>query len=150
MYDPVQGAHGVMGTAPGPEAIGAVQKVLLVDRFQHLAHGVLDQLVLERRDPNRPCLALFLRDVDTPHRLMASSLRLHPGVQVLEVCLQILPIRFLRDPIHPHRYSEASLPSPAHAVVGPLQSRHIDAMRQGVEPSFGLAPRSFHYLQQLR
>jgi hypothetical protein len=38
-----EGAHGVMGTAPGPEAIGAVQKVLLVDRLQHLAHGVLDK-----------------------------------------------------------------------------------------------------------
>jgi hypothetical protein len=50
-------------------------KVLLVDRLQHLAHGVLDQLVLERRDPNRPRLALFLRDEEPPDRLMATTLR---------------------------------------------------------------------------
>jgi len=75
---------------------------------------------------------------------MAISLRLHAGVQVLEISLQILPVRLLRDPIHAHRRILA------HAVIGPLQSRHIDPMRQGVEPSFGLAPRSFHYLQQLR
>ncbi len=77
MHDPVQGANGVMGTALRPKAIRAVQKVLLVDCFQHFAHDVLDELVLERRDPNRPRLALALRDVDTSDRLMAISLRLH-------------------------------------------------------------------------
>ena len=133
-----------MGTAPGPEAVRAVQKVLLVDRLQHLAHGVLDQLVLERRDPNRPRLPSVLRDEDASDRLMAIALRLHPRVEILEVSLQVLPVRFLRDPIHAHRRILA------HAVIGPLQSRHIDPMRQRVEPSFGLAPRSFHYLQELR
>ena len=29
---------------------------LLVDGLQHLAHGVLNHLVLERRNPNRPRL----------------------------------------------------------------------------------------------
>jgi len=113
-----------MGTASGPEAVRAVQKVLLVDRFQYLTHGVLDQFVLERRDPNRSRLPPFLRDVDPSDRLMAISLRLHAGVQVLEISLQILPVRLLRDPIHAHRRILA------HAVIGPLQSRHIDPMRQ--------------------
>ena len=85
-----------------------------------------------------------LRDVDTPDRLMAIALRLHPRVQILEVSLQVLPVLLLRDPIHTHRRILA------HAVIGSLQGRHIDQMRQRVEPSFGLLLRSFHYLQQLR
>src|SRR5207253_10961069 len=56
IHTALQGAHGVVGTAPGSEAIRALQKVLLVDGLQHLAHGVLDHFVLERRHPNRPCL----------------------------------------------------------------------------------------------
>jgi hypothetical protein len=55
---------------------------------------------------------------------MAISLRLHPCVQVLEVCLQILPVLLLRDPIHTDRRILS------HAVVGALQSRHIDKMCQ--------------------
>ena len=65
MYDPVEGSNSVMGTAPGPEGIRAVQEVLLIDRLQYLAQGVLDDFVLERRDPDRPRLSPFLRDVDT-------------------------------------------------------------------------------------
>ena len=113
-----------MGTASGSEAIRAGQEVLFVDGLQHLAHDVLDKLVLERRDPNRPRLAPFLRDVDTSDGLMAISLRLHPCVQVLEIRLQILPVLFLRDSIRTHRRIVA------HAVVGTLQSRHINSMRQ--------------------
>jgi hypothetical protein len=75
---------------------------------------------------------------------MAVSLRLHPRVQVPEVSLQVLPVLLLRDPIHTHRRILA------HAVIGSFQSQHIDPMRQCVEPSFELASRSFHYLQQLR
>jgi hypothetical protein len=40
-----------MGTVSGSEAVRAVQEVLLVDRLQHLAHGVLDQLVLDAEIP---------------------------------------------------------------------------------------------------
>jgi len=36
-------------------------------------------------------------------RARASRLFLQPGVEVLEVRLQVLPIRLLRDPIHPYR-----------------------------------------------
>ncbi len=144
MHDPVEGANGVMGAAMGPEAVRAVQKVLLIDGLQHLSHGVLDQLVLERRDPNRPCLAVVLRDVDTSDRLVAISLRHHPLVQVAEVVLQGLPVLLLRDPIHTHRRILA------HASIGAHQGWHVDEMCQCVEPSFGLRSRSFHYLQKSR
>jgi len=42
VHDLVEGPYGVMGTAPGPKSIRAAQKGLLVERFQHLTHGVLD------------------------------------------------------------------------------------------------------------
>ncbi len=106
------------------ETVRAVQKVLLVDRFQHLTHDVLDQLVLERRDSNGPLLALILRDVDASDRLMAITLRLHPSVQVLEILLQVLPVLLLRDSIHTHRRIFS------HAAVRSLQRRHIHQMRQ--------------------
>jgi hypothetical protein len=73
-------------------------------------------LVLERRDPDRSRLALFLRDVDPSDRLMAIPLRHEPRVQVLEVPLHLLPVLFLGDPIHAHRRILA------HAVIGSLQS----------------------------
>jgi hypothetical protein len=119
-----------MGAALESEAVRAVQEVLLVDRLQHFAQGVLDELVLERRDPNRPRLSPFLRNVDTSDRLMAIAFRLHPLVQVPKVFLQILPVLFLRNPIHAHRLLGSTLPPLTHAVISSLQGRHIDEMCQ--------------------
>ena len=51
-----------MGAASPPKAIGAVLKVLLLDRFQQHRHRSLDNLVLERRFPNR-ALAPIVLDV---------------------------------------------------------------------------------------
>ena len=45
---------------------------------------------------------------------MAISLRLHPCVQILEVCLPILPVLLLRDSIHTDRGILS------HAAVGAL------------------------------
>ena len=114
-----------MGAASGSEAIRTVQEVLLVDGLQHLAHGVLDQLVLERRDANWPRLPLGFGDVDTSDRLMAIPLRLQPRVQVLEVRLQALSVLLLGDPIHPYRRvctlaAIGSLAGPAHRSDAPV------------------------------
>jgi len=46
--DSVEGTNGVMGATLGPKAMREVHKILLAHRLQHLAHGVLDQLVLKR------------------------------------------------------------------------------------------------------
>jgi hypothetical protein len=144
VHDLVEGPYGVMGTAPGPKSIRAAQKVLLVECFQHLTHGVLNQLILKRRNPNRPHVPLSLRDVDTPDGLMAIPLRLQPGMQSLEVGLQVVPVVLLCDPIHTHRRIRT------RSAISSCQSRHIHQMRQGVEPSFGFVFRSFHYLQKSR
>ena len=75
---------------------------------------------------------------------MAVPLRLQPRMQVLEVASRCLPVLLLRDPIHPHRRIGTL------AAIGSLQGWHIDQMRQRVEPSFGFALRSLHYLQKSR
>ena len=120
----VEGANGVMGAALRTEAVRAVTEVLLVDRLQHVAHGTLDKLVLERRDPNRPFPAPVLGDVHTSDRLVSIPLRLQPLVQVLEVLRQVLPVVLLRDTVYPHRRVLTDTP------IGSLQRGHIDQMRQ--------------------
>jgi hypothetical protein len=121
---PLQRTNGVVGAAPGPEAVRAFQQGLLVDGFEHLAYGVLDHLVLECREADRPRLALSLGDVDPSDGLMAVLLCLQPCVQILEGCLQILPILFLGDPIHPYRRIGTL------TAIGSLEGRPINPMRQ--------------------
>jgi hypothetical protein len=141
---PIQGSNGVVGATPRPESVRTVQEVLLVNRLQNLADDVLDQFVLERRYPNRPRLAPSLRDVDASDRLVAVAFGPQPLVQVFQTNVQILPVPLLRHPVHTHR---RVLAAPG---VGPPQRRHIDQMRQRVEPSLGLSSRSFRYPQKSR
>ena len=58
-----------MLTPSGPEPVGEADKVLLVDRIENLNHGALDNLVFERRDPQRPLPAIRFRNVGTKARL---------------------------------------------------------------------------------
>src|SRR5262249_53787916 len=123
-HNPLQGAHGVLGTASRSEAIRALEKVWLVDGLQHRAHGVLDPFILERRDANRPRRALALGEVNPSDGLMAIPLGLQPRVQRLEIRLSALSVWLLRDPIHAHR-RRCTL-----ATLGPLPSWHSNQMRQ--------------------
>jgi len=82
--------------------------------------------------------------MDTSERLMAVPLRLQPCVQPLEIRFQLLPVLLLRDPIHAYR-RVGTLPA-----IRACEGRHIDQMRQRVEPSFGFALRAFHYLHKSR
>jgi hypothetical protein len=136
-------ADRVVSTSLRSEPIGAVQKVLLIDGFQNLTHGVLDNLVLQRRDAQRPCLAWRLGDVDASDRLMTPALRPQPLVEVLQVGQQVLPVALLRDPIHAFRRSCSE------TTVGACQCRYIEKVGQRVEPSVGFLSRSFGYLPEL-
>ena len=75
---------------------------------------------------------------------MAVLLRLQPCVQPLEMRFQFLPVWLLRDPIHASR-RVSTLPA-----VRACEGRHINQMRQRVEPSFGFTLRSFHSLHTSR
>src|SRR5262249_34959859 len=118
----VQGENSVMGTAPGPKSIRALQEILLVDGPEHLGQCSLDDFVLDRRDSNWPGLAVpargwvprslrsrphpcsgLLWDVHSLDRLMTVSLRLHPFVQVPEILFQGLPVLLFARAIDTHR-----------------------------------------------
>src|SRR5215510_33971 len=71
IHPALQDAHGVVGPAPGSEALRAREQVLRVEGRQPLAHGVVAPCVLERRHPTRPCRALGLREVHPSDRLGA-------------------------------------------------------------------------------
>ena len=55
--------QGVVGTASGPKAIRAGQKVLLVDGLEHLSQRRLHNLVFDSQIADWPRLAGRLRDV---------------------------------------------------------------------------------------
>ena len=134
----IQSSDGLMGMPARPEAKGAVQKVLLVDGLQHVTHGALDDLVLKRRNPTRSCPTSVFGDVHPTDRLMPIPLGPQPGVQVLKILLQVLPILVLGDPIHPDcrilsAYSSRRPPAPAHPGDAPVN---------GTRPSGSLRARS--------
>ena len=108
----------------GPKAVRAFHKVLLVHRLQHLAHCLLNYLVLHRRYPYRPRPSASLGDVHSPQRLMPVPLLLQPLVQLHEIRLKLLPVVLLAHPIHPYRRVTTQ------TMKGTLQCRHIYQMRQ--------------------
>ena len=55
---------------------------------------------------------------------MTIPLRLHPFVQISEGTLQILPLRLLRDSIHPDRRILAA------ATIGAFSGWHLNQMSQ--------------------
>lgn len=120
----IQRSQRVVRSAARPKTVRAVHKVLLVDCFEHFPDRVLYDLVLDRRDADRTSFPLLFRNVHASDRLMSPSPRPQPLVQAREIPLQFLTVSRLRDAIDPHR---SILPQP---VVGPLQSRYIDPMRQ--------------------
>ncbi len=86
--------------APRPEAVGETEKIRLVDRGQYLDDGTLDDLVLQRRDSERPRPPVRLRDVRSLDRFRPVRSPLQPRGQILKVLLQVLPVRPPRHPIN--------------------------------------------------
>ena len=133
-----------MRAAPGSEAVRAVNEDRLVDGLQHLAHGLLDHLVLDGRDADGPCAARLLGNVHTPDGLVPPSHRTQPLMQTAHVGLELLPILLLRDAIHADRRLLAQ------AAEGALERRLIDEVRQREESDLWVSLRSLHYLQKFR
>ena len=67
--------------APRPEPVREAEEVLLVDRVEHLDHGPLDDLVLQRGDAQRPLPPVRLRDVHPPGRLRPVRPAMHAAVR---------------------------------------------------------------------
>ena len=84
-----QGVQRIMLAPSRTEPVGEALEVRLVDRVQHLADRTLDDLVLQRRDAERPQPPVRLRDVDAPRRHRPVLPRLHPRVQGQQVLLPV-------------------------------------------------------------
>jgi hypothetical protein len=107
----------VMRSATGPEPVGEPQEVRLVDGVQHLNHGALDDLVLQRGDPERPQPPVGLRDVHPARRLGPVGAPLNPCVQIPEVALQVLPVGLPRLAIDPGSRLRAQRPIRAAETI---------------------------------
>src|SRR4051812_49839743 len=75
-----------MGRATWSEAIGAGQKVLLIDGFQHHRHGSLSDLVLEGRDAERPLRTVRLQNVGPADRRCLIPARLDAIEEGTKIC----------------------------------------------------------------
>src|SRR2546426_4480032 len=73
--------EGLMLRPARPEAIREAQKLSLVDGLQEHACRLLDDLVLQRWDPERTCAAITFRDVHTPHGLRMVVPAMHALLQ---------------------------------------------------------------------
>jgi hypothetical protein len=75
----------------GPKPVGAVQKVLLINRFQHHGHRPLKNLVFEGRYPDRASgRAIALRDIRPLHGWRSVAARLGAVKQIPEILLQVV------------------------------------------------------------
>jgi hypothetical protein len=112
---------------------------MLVHRLQYHGHGALQDLVLERRNPDRSSRSILLREVYAPHR--RSEVAPRPGTlqQRTEVVLQVRRIGFGRLPVHPHR------PVFTGAAVGFPQPVQVQVMSQRGERQLRRFPRQFRY-----
>ena len=99
-----------MRTTPRPEPVRETEEVLLIDRVQHLDNRPLQDLVLQRSDPERPKPPVCLRYEHPP----SGSCPIRPSVgtrmEIQKVRLQIQPVVPPRDPIDPRGRVRADRP----------------------------------------
>ena len=93
----------VMRPAPRSEAIAEPQEVPFPDRVQHLDHGTLDDLVLQRGDAERPLPPVRLGDIHPPRRQRPVGTAVDTVLQIREPRLEILAVLPPAYPVHPGR-----------------------------------------------
>ena len=134
-----QGAQGVVGRAPGPEAVRARQEVALVDRLQQHQDRPLRHLVFERRDAERPSRAVRLGDVVPAHRRREVVARLDPVQEAFEIGLKVLLVAGGRHAV------DARRPILARSAIRFAHPLAVDQMVQGREHPIRVHPRLFGY-----
>ena len=130
-----QRADGRVGAAVRSEPVRDVQKVRLIHRFQHHQHRTLEDLILERRYPQRPGLVgrALLGDVHPPHRRSHVRAGLGAVQEVLKVVHQVDLVVRRSLSVHADRSVFAGLaigleqPSDVH-VVRQRRERHVRAV----------------------
>src|SRR2546425_6808759 len=81
-----------MRAPPWPKAIRKIEKVHLVDLVQYCHRGPLDDLVFQRRHPDRALATIRLRYINPLNWARSICTPGQPSGEVLEISLQVLPI----------------------------------------------------------
>ena len=133
----------IMLRAPRPEPVRETEEVLLVDRVQHLDHRPLEDLVLQRGDPERPQPPVGLRYEHPPSRPRPVRPSVDPSVQIPKVRFEILPVVPPRHPVDPGGGVRADrpvrLPQPVDGHV----------MKERGEPHIPVLPRHLAHTIQI-
>src|SRR5215469_1587900 len=99
----VQRIQRLMLAAPWPETIRETPKVLLINLIEDCEHGLLNNLVLQRRDPERPLSTIRLRDIHSSRWLRSISAAVNSAVQIDKPTFQPSLIPLPSDAVHSRR-----------------------------------------------
>ena len=128
--DPLPGDPGgervqrVVLATPGPEPVAEAEELRLVDRRQDGHHRGLDDLVLQRRDAERPSPAVRLRYVPSPGRQRPVGAAVEAVVEIGEPGLQVDRVLLPGQAIDPRRRV------PPLLEEGPTQGVEADMVQQ--------------------
>ena len=86
-----------------PEAIRETPEILLINLIEDCDHGLLNNLVLQRRDPERPLPAIRFRNVYPSRWLRSISAAVDPAVQIGEPIFQSGLVLVPCDAVHSRR-----------------------------------------------
>ena len=75
--------------ASGSESIGEAQEIDFVDLVEHPHHGLLDDLVLQSRDAQRPLPSVGLRDEAATRRLRPVGALVDPAMEIAEPIFEV-------------------------------------------------------------
>ncbi len=125
----VERVQRIMLAAPRPEPVGEAQKVLFPDLVENRPHRVLNDLVLQRRDPQWSLSSIGFRYPDSPRRLRAICPTMDSPVQVAQPRLQASSIFFPRHSVHSRRCLLLQ------AVIARPEQIDCHMVQQGGEPS---------------
>jgi hypothetical protein len=92
--------QGVVRTTPRPKPIGETPKVLLVNLSQDGHHGLLDNLILQGRDPQGALSPIGFRDVHSPRGLRPIRPAVDSAMEIGEPIVQAGLIRLPSQAIY--------------------------------------------------
>ena len=134
----------LVSSTPRPKSVRTFQEVLLVRRFQHHQDRPLQDLVLQRRYPDRARLASRFRQVYPAHRRRPIASRVESVEQALQVLRQIRFVLLGGYSVHPCRRTLSRAP------VCLLQPLRVDLMRQRRQHHLRCLPCQFRYRDLFR
>jgi site-specific DNA recombinase len=136
---PPERIQRLMGAAPRPKAVRAVQKVLLEDRLQHHQHRPLQHFVFQRRNADGTRLFRFARlgDVHPTHWRRTIPTGFEPLEQARQVRFQVSFVLRRRHAVDTRRTVLAGAP------VRLAQPLLIDVVRQRAQRQLRFDPSQF-------